>query len=132
MSILLPDGRSGFAKKDNMQLINKKVQKAIKPDSILHQAYKMMGIPYLWGGNSTKGNDCSGFTQTIFKANGIQLPRDARQQALEGIAITPNGDWSNILEGDLLFFPSLLPHRVSIHTNTEPRVTISGNFYKKA
>ena len=104
VSVLLPDGRSGFAKKNNMQLINKKIKKSTKPDSILHQAYKMMGIPYLWGGNSTKGNDCSGFTQTIFKANGIQLPRDARQQALEGIEIIPNGDWSNILEGDLLFF----------------------------
>jgi len=37
----------------------------------------------------------------------------------------------DVEEGDLLFFPSLLPHRVSTHTNTEPRVTISGNFYKK-
>ena len=104
VSILLPDGRSGFAKKDKMGLIDKTIKKSIKPDSILYQAYKMMGIPYLWGGNSTKGNDCSGFTQIIFKANGLQLPRDARQQALEGIKITPNEDWSNIFEGDLLFF----------------------------
>ena len=86
-----------------MQLVNKKLKKAIVPDFILQQAYKMMGTPYLWGGNSTKGNDCSGFTQTIFKASGIQLPRDARQQALEGVTITPNKNWSNIHKGDLLF-----------------------------
>ena len=104
VSLLLPDGRSGFAKIENMQLINKKLKKAIVPDFILQQAYKMMGTPYLWGGNSTKGNDCSGFTQTIFKASGIQLPRDARQQALEGVTITPNKNWSNIHKGDLLFF----------------------------
>jgi hypothetical protein len=36
----------------------------------------------------------------------------------------------DVEEGDVLFFPSLLPHRVSTHTNIEPRVTISGNFYK--
>ena len=42
----------------------------------------MTGVPYLWGGNSSKANDCSGFTQTVFKTLGIQLPRDARQQAL--------------------------------------------------
>ena len=104
VSLLLPDGRSGFAKMDNLQLINKNLKKPIEPDSILQQAYKMMGIPYLWGGNSAKANDCSGFTQTVFKANGIQLPRDARQQALEGITITPNKHWSNINIGDLLFF----------------------------
>ena len=63
----------------------------------------MTGVPYLWGGNSSKANDCSGFTQTIFKSQGMQLPRDARQQALLGEKITPNETWENILPGDLLF-----------------------------
>ena len=104
MSVILPDGRSGYITKNNMTL-NINYSKIVKKkETILYKAYRMTGTPYLWGGNSTKGNDCSGFTQTVYKANGIQLPRDARQQALEGILIYPNKTWSNIFPGDLLFF----------------------------
>ena len=42
----------------------------------------------------------------LFKANGIQLPRDARQQVLEGIEIVPDSTFSNIMPGDLVFFGS--------------------------
>ena len=104
MSVILPDGRSGYITKNSMTL-NINYSKIVKKrETILYKAYRMTGTPYLWGGNSTKGNDCSGFTQTVYKANGIQLPRDARQQALEGILIYPNKTWSNIFPGDLLFF----------------------------
>ena len=102
--IHLPDGRKGYLKSKSLRYFNTKSQNNIHSGDIISDAKRMMGTPYLWGGNSTKGNYCSGFTQTVFKANNIQIPRDARQQALIGTPILPSQDWSNILPGDLLFF----------------------------
>ena len=69
--------------------------------SIPTDALKYMHSPYLWGGKTVFGIDCSGFTQVVFKMNGIALPRDAWQQAEKGTLI-PHGD--AIQAGDLAFF----------------------------
>jgi gamma-D-glutamyl-L-lysine dipeptidyl-peptidase len=61
-------------------------------------------VPYLWGGTSTKAMDCSGFTKTVYMMNGLQLNRDAYQQAEEGIEIAPGEKFQNLRKGDLLFF----------------------------
>lgn len=50
-------------------------------DNILATGYKLMGSPYLWGGRSPFGIDCSGLVQLAFKMTGVNLPRDAWQQA---------------------------------------------------
>jgi cell wall-associated NlpC family hydrolase len=60
----------------------------------------LLGTPYLWGGKSSFGIDCSGFTQLIFKMNGIKLPRDAYQQAEIGKEI----QFEEVKENDLAFF----------------------------
>jgi len=102
-----PDGRNGYIESKN---VTTEIVPRISADKIrmeiVRTARKMMGFPYLWGGNSSEASDCSGFTQTVFKANGIDLPRDARQQALIGVEIKPEVDFSNVFPGDLLFFGS--------------------------
>ena len=70
-------------------------------ENLKKTALEFLNVPYLWGGRSFFGIDCSGFTQIVYKVNGIQLPRDAYQQAEAGEVL-------NFVEeaeiGDLAFF----------------------------
>tara|TARA_S200000501_G_scaffold75950_1_gene67753 strand:+ start:818 stop:1975 length:1158 start_codon:yes stop_codon:yes gene_type:complete len=98
--VILPDERVGFIQKKNIELVVEDKDLTNQSSIVISNALSMKGVPYLWGGNSSKGNDCSGFTQTVFMASGIQLPRDARQQAKVGKLIMDD----KRKEGDLLFF----------------------------
>ncbi len=105
IKVATPDGRVGFiqSRYASSQYPNRPALDKLRGD-IIQTARRMMGFPYMWGGNSSKANDCSGFTRTVFQANGIDLPRDAFQQAKIGREILPDSTFSNILPGDLLFF----------------------------
>lgn len=73
------------------------------PESI-ELGKRFLGIPYLWGGRSSFGFDCAGFTQMLVRARGINMPRDADQQAAwNGVTAIQRGD---LQAGDLLFFGS--------------------------
>lgn len=70
-------------------------------ENLKKTALEFLNVPYLWGGRSFFGIDCSGFTQIVYKVNGIQLPRDAYQQAELGEVL----DFIEEVEiGDLAFF----------------------------
>jgi len=73
------------------------------PESI-ELAKRFLGLPYLWGGTSSFGFDCSGFTQMLLRARGFNMPRDAdRQAAWKGLIAVERTD---LQPGDLLFFGS--------------------------
>jgi len=78
-----------------------------KPLSItqsIELAKRFVGLPYLWGGTSSFGYDCSGFTQMLVRARGLEMPRDAdKQAAWNGVTRVERKD---LQPGDLLFFGS--------------------------
>ncbi|RUP86635.1 C40 family peptidase [Dermabacter sp. HSID17554] len=77
---------------------------AVKSDAsgeaIVESAKKYLGTPYVWGGSSTSGFDCSGLTSTVYREHGISIPRTARKQAFGGTIISE----SEAQVGDLVVF----------------------------
>lgn len=72
---------------------------------ILDTARPLMGTKYVWGGVTHLGIDCSGFTQFIYRCVGVQLPRDADEQALGGVIVAFGRDVATAARaGDLIFF----------------------------
>lgn len=109
-----PDGRIAYIPKDEAISMDKWIDsRALTADNVLASAETMLGLPYLWGGTSVKGVDCSGFTKTAYYMNGYIIPRDASQQVLAGDKIEildANGNFDatvalkNLKPADLLFF----------------------------
>ena len=99
-----PDGRLAFVMKEEFVDFEELARKEIDEEKIIETAKKFMGIPYLWGGTSSKAIDCSGFTSTVYFMNGTVLQRDASQQTKYGKEITTEYDYRQLEPGDLLFF----------------------------
>lgn len=81
----------------------------LKIDALLKTAHSFTGVPYRTGGTSKSGMDCSGFTQTSFKAIGLNLPRVSRDQAMLGKDIKKE----ELDKGDLVFFATGTPNRIN-------------------
>lgn len=100
-----PHGREAFIEKSSAQPYQQWLTSLqASGESLIETSKSLMGIPYLWGGTSPKGVDCSGYTKTIFFLNGIILPRDASQQIHTGIEVDSTRNFENLVPGDLLFF----------------------------
>jgi cell wall-associated NlpC family hydrolase len=104
-AVELPDGRHGFVEQASVADVDAwRRSRRPTPDNIERTALQFVGVPYLWGGTSPKGFDCSGFTKVVFRLNGIEIARDTDQQAELGRDVPFDKDLSQIRKGDLLFF----------------------------
>lgn len=104
IQVRLVDGQSGWVQRGDVSA----TFSPLSIDDMLTLARKFLGITYTWGGVSSFGFDCSGFTQMLERQRGIEMPRDADLQAA----------WSGVIEvkradlkpGDLLFFGGSANH----------------------
>jgi cell wall-associated NlpC family hydrolase len=116
LQVSLPDGRAAWIQGSDVNPDPKPL--TIEESIVL--AKRFLGLPYLWGGRSSYGYDCSGFTQMLVRSRGINMPRDADLQAAwEGMQVIERKD---LRAGDLLFFgagPDKITHTAMYIGNGE-------------
>ncbi|MBX3167184.1 MAG: C40 family peptidase [Candidatus Eremiobacteraeota bacterium] len=98
--VTLPDGRKGWAPRATMLIPS---PTPLAPGQVVELAQRFQGAPYVWGGMSPNGVDCSGFVQEVFRLSGHSLPRLADEQFQQTSPI------DQPQPGDLVFFTTYLP-----------------------
>lgn len=81
IAVRLPAGDTGYVQQADVKAIDPAAPRPRgSPEDIVATARRFLGAPYLWGGMTVHGVDCSGFVSRVYHANGIEIPRDADQQ----------------------------------------------------
>ena len=98
LEVRLPDDRSGWLQRGDVSFESQ----PLSIPAAIELGRRFLGLPYTWGGTSSFGYDCSGFTQMLCRRRGTLIPRDADQQAAwQGVVAVKRED---LQPGDLLFF----------------------------
>ena len=129
VKIGFPDGREGFVRKNDVADLKSPDQFVPTPNSIIETTNRFIGFPYVWGGASAKGFDCSGLSRTVYRINGIELPRDANMQVRFGTPVELDDDFSKLKPGDLIFFGKSAqnPTHVGIYAGNKEFIHSSGS-----
>jgi gamma-D-glutamyl-L-lysine dipeptidyl-peptidase len=103
--VRLPDGRVGRPGGELIPAAARPIAFPATGEAVCESASRWLGVPYLWGGVTQGGVDCSGFVQALYRLHGHVIPRDSDQQSRTGEAVEcVGGDFSALRAGDLVFF----------------------------
>lgn len=103
IQVLLPDGVACWMRRGDAAITaadSRRPRQSVQ--EVIRTAKRFLGLPYLWGGTTPLGIDCSGFVQLIYGLNGVQLLRDARIQYTQPDLVVVKD--TDLQAGDLLFF----------------------------
>lgn len=103
-TVRLPDRRVGKPLGEMVPLGARGLAFPADGAALCDSARRWLGVPYLWGGVTMGGVDCSGFVQALYRMHGHVIPRDSDQQSRFGEPVDPGPRYEALLPGDLLFF----------------------------
>ena len=106
-----PGWRTGYVAVSELADVRALPHRYPTADDYLKTAETFIGVPYLWGGTTALGLDCSGLVQQVYRLNGVALPRDADQQAMLGRRV------EEARAGDLMFFGAKSVTHVALATS---------------
>tara|TARA_Y100000589_G_scaffold266555_1_gene257817 strand:- start:453 stop:1202 length:750 start_codon:yes stop_codon:yes gene_type:complete len=113
----------------NQKFEGNRITEKSDKSNIIDTSFLYLNTPYLWGGKSPFGIDCSGFTQMVYKLNGYHLLRDASQQATQGVALSfieesEPGDLAffDNAEGDIVHVGIIMKDNYIIHAHGKVRI----------
>lgn len=110
-TIVSPDGGHFRLLLSKLRPISDIVKRPADTSRIIRHGRNFLGVPYLWGGKTAFGIDCSGLVQLLFAMEGVNLPRDSGDQLHYGVKIEPQ----DISRGDLLFFKGHVAIAINRH-----------------
>ncbi|HUG53467.1 MAG TPA: C40 family peptidase [Vicinamibacteria bacterium] len=110
--VRLPSGEGAYVQSGDVELTEAgQPRRRGSGEDLVATARRFTGVPYLWGGMSALGLDCSGLTSQVYALNGISLRRDAHMQFEDGRPV----DRTDLRPGDLVFFGEKRITHVGIH-----------------
>lgn len=129
VQVALPGERSAWLARLSMKMV--RLEEPYPRQSVAAvtgYARAFLGVPYLWGGVSQQGIDCSGFAQLCYRMGGYTIPRDAHQQYS---FLSHSVERGAIQEGDLIFFGSQSITHVALALNDHEYIHAEGQNYHR-